>query len=166
LEIEDRRSAQTSQSPSSQLPTQKAEDTGQRTDGGSGVAENRGQKTENTVQKSEASAPNLSTSQPLNSSTLDELEQLAAKLVEKNPRSLPHRTFLALARLKQNRAAEALAVYENVTVARGALTPSALAVHAAVLAANGRKDEAKSEISQIRTDQLLPEEKELIQDLL
>jgi tetratricopeptide (TPR) repeat protein len=93
---------------------------------------------------------------------LNELEQLAAKLVQKNPRSLPHRTFLALARLKQNRENDALAVYENVTVARGALTPSALAVHAAVLAANGRSEEAKSEAAQIKIEQLLPEERALL----
>jgi len=86
-------------------------------------------------------------------------------LVERNPRSLPHRTFLALARLKQNRAADALSVYENITVARGALTPSALAVHAAVLAANGKTEEAKSEVEQIKTDNLLPEERALIEQL-
>jgi hypothetical protein len=96
---------------------------------------------------------------------LNELSALAEKLVQQNPRSLPHRTFLALARLKQNRAADALAVYENVTVARGALTPSALAVHAAVLAANGRNEEAKSEIGQLRANQLLSEEKRLIEKL-
>ena len=123
------------------------------------------------VESRKAKVENDSTSQQrqsgsdLNASTLDELSALAEKLVEKNPRSLPHRTFLAVARLKQNRAADALAVYENVTVARGALTPSALVVHAAVLAANGRKDEAKSEISQLRTDQLLQEEKRLIENL-
>src|SRR5438046_7055074 len=55
-------------------------------------------------------------------STLNELEQLAANLVAKNPRSMPHRTLLALARLKQHRATEALAVYENI-IARGELTP-------------------------------------------
>jgi tetratricopeptide (TPR) repeat protein len=98
-------------------------------------------------------------------SELDALEQLAQKLVEKNPRSLPHRTFLALARLKQNRAADALAVYENITVARGALTPSALVVHAAVLAANGRKDEARSEAGQLKIDNLLPEERALVEQL-
>ena len=117
------------------------------------------QKTEDRGQRSD------SNEQITNNEELITLGQLAEKLVEKNPRSLPHRTFLALARLKQNRAAEALAVYENVTVARGALTPSALAVHAAVLAANGRKDEAKSEISQLRTDQLLAEERALVQQL-
>jgi tetratricopeptide (TPR) repeat protein len=93
------------------------------------------------------------------------LDQLAQKLVERNPRSLPHRTFLALARLKQNRAADALAVYENITVARSALTPSALAVHAAVLAANGRAEEAQTEARQIKLDNLLPEEKQLIDGL-
>jgi hypothetical protein len=93
------------------------------------------------------------------------LEALAQRLVERNPRSLPHRTVLALARLWQNRAADALAVYENVQVAQGAVTPSALAVHAAVLAANGRTDEAKAEAAQIPADRLLPEERALIESL-
>jgi hypothetical protein len=101
-----------------------------------------------------------------NDETLKEIEQLAQKLVERNPRSLPHRTLLALARLWQNRAAEALDVYANIQVAPNALTPSALAVHAAVLAANGRADDAKTEAAQIKVDNLLPEEKALIQNLL
>jgi tetratricopeptide (TPR) repeat protein len=112
--------------------------------------------------------PGESNQRPVPSSqlqTLNELEQLAAKLVEKNPRSLPHRTFLALARLKQNRPADALAVYDNVTAARGTLTPPALAIHAAVLAANGRLDEAQSEARQIKPEQLLVEERNLINDL-
>jgi hypothetical protein len=145
-EIEDGRSAQTSQSPSSQLENQKTEDTGQR----SAVS---------------AQSPSSNSQLQAPGSELEALSALAEKLVEKNPRSLPHRTFLALVRLKQNRAADALAVYENVTVARGALTPSALAVHAAVLAANGRKDEAKSEAEQVKPEQLLPEEKALISNL-
>ena len=93
------------------------------------------------------------------------LSALAEKLVERNPRSLPHRTFLALARLKQNRASDALSVYDNITVARGALTPSALAVHAAVLAANGKMDDARSEAEQIRPEQLVPEERALVEQL-
>ena len=99
-------------------------------------------------------------------STLPEIEQLAAKLVQRNPRSMPHRTLLALARLKQNRPAESLEVYSNIQVAVNALTPSALAVHAAVLAGNGRGEEAKSEAKQINPEQLLPEERELIRDLM
>src|SRR5438552_2003209 len=105
------------------------------------------------------SAENTVNSQP---STLNELEQVAANLVAKNPRSMPHRTLLALARLKQHRATEALAVYENITVARGALTPPALAVHAAVQAANGHTEEARAEAAQIKPEQLLAEEKALL----
>jgi hypothetical protein len=100
------------------------------------------------------------------SEELNGIEQLAKKLLERNPRSLPHRTLLALARLWQNRAAEALDVYANIQVAPNALTPSALAVHAAVLAANGRADDAKTEAAQVKVDNLLPEEKALIQSLL
>jgi hypothetical protein len=97
---------------------------------------------------------------------LNDIERLAKKLLEQNPTSLPHRTLLALARLRQNRAPEALDAYSNIQVAWNALTPSALAVHAAVLAANGRIDDAKTEAAQVKVDNLLPEEKELIQNLL
>jgi hypothetical protein len=78
---------------------------------------------------------------------------------------MPHRTLLALAYLKQNRAADALAVYNNITLTRSALTPSALAVHAAVLAANGQTEEAKSEVEQMKIDNLLPEERALVEQL-
>ena len=101
-----------------------------------------------------------------NDETLKEIDQFAQKLVEQNPTSLPHRTLLALTRLWQNRAAEALDVYANIQVTTDALTPSALAVHAAVLAANGRIDDAKAEAAQIKVENLLPEEKALIQNLL
>jgi hypothetical protein len=96
---------------------------------------------------------------------LDQIVELAANLVVKNPRSMPHRTFLALAYLRANRTADAIVVYKDITVARSALTPSALAVHAAVLAADGQIEEAKAEAKQIRDDQLLPEERQLIANL-
>src|SRR6184192_2066261 len=127
---------------------------------GSNAAENRGQKAEDSGQRSAVSGRRSDSGEPItDNQELITLSALAEKLVQRNPRSLPHRTFLALARLKQNRAADALSVYENITVARGALTPSALAVHAAVLAANGKTEEAKSEVEQIKTDNLLPEER-------
>ena len=100
-----------------------------------------------------------------NNQELITINQLAEQLVKRNPRSLPHRTLLALARLRQNRPADALAVYENVQVAPGALSPSALAVHAAVLAANGQVDDAKTEASQLTKQPLLPEERVLISGL-
>jgi len=101
-----------------------------------------------------------------NDEALKEIEQLARKLVERNPCSLPHRTLLALARLRQNQAAAALDVYASVQVALNALAPSALAVHAAVLAGNGRIENAKIEAAQIKIDNLLPEERELIRPLI
>ena len=96
---------------------------------------------------------------------LKQIEALAEDLVQRNPASMPHRTLLALARLRQNRAADALAVYENIQVSANALTPSALAVHAAVLAANGKTDDARAEAKQIKRDNLLPEERQLIEKL-
>jgi hypothetical protein len=124
--------------------------------------EKREKENEENAERPTPNAQRPTSAAPItNNEELITLSALAEKLVEKNPRSLPHRTFLALVRLKRNRAADALAVYENITVARGALTPSALAVHAAVLAANGRKDEARAEAEQIKNDNLLPEERAL-----
>ena len=100
-----------------------------------------------------------------NNEELITISALAEKLVQREPASMPHRTLLALARLRQNRAAEALDVYSNIQVRPNALTSSALAVHAAVLAANGRTDDARAEAEQIKREQLVPEEQALISDL-
>jgi hypothetical protein len=94
------------------------------------------------------------------------IAQLAENLVQRNPRSLPHRTLLALAYLRQGRFADAMAAYENVQVATNAITPSALAVHAAVLIGNARLDDARTDGAQLRIDKLLPEERALIEPLL
>jgi hypothetical protein len=94
------------------------------------------------------------------------IEQLAQKLMEREPASLPHRTLLALARLRQGRAADALNVYNNVRVAQTALSGSALAVHAAVLAGTAHAEDAKTEVAQIKSEQLLPEERSLIKPFL
>src|SRR2546423_1089345 len=56
------------------------------------------------------------------------IEELAVKLVEREPSSLPHRTLLALARLKLGKFSDAMDAYSKIQVARNALTPSALAV--------------------------------------
>jgi hypothetical protein len=87
------------------------------------------------------------------------VEQLAESLVAKAPTSLPHRTLLALVRLKQARPVAAMQVYDGVQVAANALTPSALAVHAAVLSANDQRDAARNEIALAPADRLLPEER-------
>jgi hypothetical protein len=96
---------------------------------------------------------------------INAIEQLAEKLVQQNPASLPHRTLLALARLKQHRPFAALEVYSNIQIVPNAVSPSALAVHAAVLAANDRRNDARHEIEQAPLDKLLPEEQAGTADL-
>lgn len=91
------------------------------------------------------------------------IEELAAKLVHRDPSSLPHRTLLALARLRLGKFSDAMDAYGNIQVAPGALTPSALAVHAAVLAANGRSEDAVAEIREVDRTRLLPEEAGLVE---
>jgi hypothetical protein len=94
------------------------------------------------------------------------IEQLAEKLIEREPASLPHRTLLALARLRQGRPEGALNVYADLRVAQNALSSSALAVHAATLAATAHPEDAKTEAGQIKREELLPEERSLIETLL
>src|SRR5207248_6985311 len=59
---------------------------------------------------------NLPSSSESVSSEVDAIVKLAEKMVQDEPASLPHRTLLALALLKQNRAQDALAVYANLNV--------------------------------------------------
>jgi len=96
------------------------------------------------------------------SSELKSIESLAEKLVQGEPTSLPHRTLLALTLLKQNRPYSALALYQNLNVPQNAVSASTIAVHAAVLAASGQIDPARSEAEKIAPDKLLPEERSLI----
>ena len=90
------------------------------------------------------------------------LEPVAQSLVEREPASLPHRTLLALVRLKQERPVAALQVYDGIQVAQNSLTPSSLAVHAAVLAANDHRDDARTELEKAPAEKLLPEEEALV----
>lgn len=130
---------------------QRTEDRGQTSVGGTGAVPSKNQKDDTAVVPP--------------SEELEQIEQLAAKLVEREPASLPHRTLLALARLKQGRPVAALEVYSGIQVTPNALSPSALAVHAAVLAANDHKDEARSEMKEVPLDKLLPEEQAGTADL-
>jgi tetratricopeptide (TPR) repeat protein len=93
------------------------------------------------------------------------IEKVARDLLKREPSSLPHFTLLALALLRQGRAGDALAIYEKLNVPKNVLTASALAVHAATLAATQHRDGAHSEAAQVPIDKLLPEERALIQDL-
>jgi hypothetical protein len=55
--------------------------------------------------------------------------------------------------------------YGNIQAASSALTPSALAVHAAVLAANGRSEDAATEMREVDRKRLLPEEAALVENI-
>ena len=94
-----------------------------------------------------------------NDAELSEIRQLAGKLVERTPNSLPNRTLLALALLRQDHARDALAVYQGINFPQSALGASSIAVHAAILAANGKAKEARNEFALLPVEKLLPEER-------
>ena len=94
------------------------------------------------------------------------IEKLAEKLIQREPHSLPHRTLLALALLRQERAEDALRVYSQIQVKQDEVSGSALAVHAAILAATANLENAKTEAAQLKREQLLPEEQALVKSLL
>jgi tetratricopeptide (TPR) repeat protein len=96
---------------------------------------------------------------------VESIEALARKLLASEPDSLPHRTLLALALLKQNRPQDALALYDGVNASQNELTPSAVVVHAAILAANSREADARIEVSHLPKEKLLPEERALVNQL-
>ncbi|MEY2565381.1 MAG: hypothetical protein QOH88_3574 [Verrucomicrobiota bacterium] len=128
----------------------------QRSEEGSQKSAGGDQKPEVSRQRSEPTTYN---------EELIAIEKLAEQLVQRAPSSLPHRTLLALARLKQKRPVAALNAYANVQAMPNALSPSALAVHAAVLSANGNRDEALKEIALVPVERLLPEEQAGTADL-
>ncbi len=94
-------------------------------------------------------------------------EALAARLVEKEPASLPHRVLLALARLKGDQAARARAIeaFANIRVEPRVATPAALAVHAAALEAAGHLAEAQEEARTVDVTMLSVPERALIDAL-
>ena len=94
--------------------------------------------------------------------SVDESLAAARELVGRSPRSLPHLTTLALALLRKNDPAAALAVYQGLQIPWERIAPPQRAVHAAVLGGNGKTDEALAEVAALRWEDLRAEEKELI----
>ena len=111
-------------------------------------------------------------SQPSTSSSFEaadpavalEIEKVAADLVKREPKSLPHRTLLALARLRAGLVNSALDAY-GIEVPEEVITPSAVAVRAVALAANGRQNEATELLRKLNRDALVPEERALVNSL-
>src|SRR5438045_4904686 len=92
-------------------------------------------------------------------------ERDAQVLVAKEPRNWQARATLGLARLRLGRNKEALAAIREPRVT-GVEPPGALAVRAAILAANGYGDGARSDARLVNAKPLLPEERTLIAALL
>ena len=92
-------------------------------------------------------------------------EEQAEAFVSQNPWDGSARTTLALARLRQGKAAAALNALTEFTpeVPSSAISE---AVYAAALAANGWQDKARAEAQKLATVKLLPEERALIAPLL
>jgi hypothetical protein len=92
-------------------------------------------------------------------------ERDAQVLVAKEPRNWQARATLGLARLRLGRNKEALAAIREPRVT-GVEPPGALAVRAAILAANGYEDGARNDARLLAAKPLLPEERALIAPLL
>jgi hypothetical protein len=92
---------------------------------------------------------------------LEKIKNTARALIRREPESLSPRTVLALAYLREGHPADAMSVYSDYRGADFGVTPAAMAVHAAVLAANNRVAEAQKEAAKIPEKDLLPEERAL-----
>jgi Tfp pilus assembly protein PilF len=92
-------------------------------------------------------------------------ETQAEVFVSQNPWDGSARTTLALARLRQGKAAAALNALTEFTPGVPSSAVSE-AVYAAALAANGWQDKARAEAEKLATIRLLPEERALIAPLL
>jgi hypothetical protein len=95
-----------------------------------------------------------------------ETAQREAKvLVAKEPRNWQARATLGLACLRLGRKDDALAAIREPRVTGGE-PPGALAVRAAILAANGYEGPARNDAHLVSANPLLPEERALIAPLL
>jgi hypothetical protein len=86
----------------------------------------------------------------------------AQNLVEAAPKSLPHRTVLALAELRGGNSEAALQVYQGLHVDWRSAAPGAVVVYASALRHAGRVEEARALVVALTADVLRPEEKVLL----
>jgi len=93
---------------------------------------------------------------------LPDARSTAAELVQQFPTILTYRTTLALACYRLGDFAAALGAYGGETFDWSQVRPGPRAVYAAVLAANGRAEEAREQARDIPPGDLRPEELELV----
>ena len=93
---------------------------------------------------------------------VEQHQQTAIQLVNQSPSFLSHRSTLALAFLRLSQPKEALELYKGLET-KWELAPIRFrAIYAAVLNANGQKDEARKMLESFKIDALRPEEQELV----
>ena len=93
--------------------------------------------------------------------------ETARRLVQTEPTSLPHRVTLALAELRLGNNLAALDAFKGLTMPNPAtMLPRQRAVYAATLWATSYEHDAQALARGIPPDQLLPEERTLIQPIL
>src|SRR5205085_1386148 len=97
--------------------------------------------------------------------TAEAAEREADVLVKKQPLNWQARATLGLARLRLGHKEDALAAIRQPRVTGGE-PPGALAVRAAILAANGYEEGARNDARLVSAKPLLPEERALIVPLL
>jgi tetratricopeptide (TPR) repeat protein len=97
---------------------------------------------------------------------VDEALGTAQSLVQANPQMLAYRTTLALGYLRKNDAAGAAKVYEGLQIDWTTASPSAKLTYAAVLAANGNKDQAATVVRTLNRSQMRAEEWALLDSYL
>jgi tetratricopeptide (TPR) repeat protein len=90
----------------------------------------------------------------------------AEALVATAPESLPHRTVLALAKLKEGDPQAALKVYDGLRIDWRVAAPGAAAVYASVLGQAGHRTAAESVASEVKIEHLRPEERELLSGIV
>lgn len=102
----------------------------------------------------------------LRNESLESALATSERLVAAAPTSLPHRTTLALARLRLGRNADALQTFRNLNIPEGVAVPNTRLVHALALHACGFNVEARAEASKVPRNRLRAEERVLLDQLL
>ncbi|MBS0656784.1 MAG: hypothetical protein JSR82_00895 [Verrucomicrobia bacterium] len=102
----------------------------------------------------------------LRNESLEAALATAERLVAASPTSLPHRTTLALARLRLGRNADALQTFRNLNIPENVALPNTRLIHAMALQSCGFGIEARAEASRVPRTKLRAEERVLLDQIL
>lgn len=98
---------------------------------------------------------------------IESTRERARALVDRFPDRLQYRATLAFLELRRDTPRAAAQLFDRFTPADDlTLTAQSRLIHAAVLDANGRREEARQSLRELDPDRLLPEERELVRHIL